>query len=147
MILCIKNLTLLRSLFDYNKNKEILIKNKTNIDNCNFTFDGKRDTLNFSLYVVSNCDLFLSELNNLYDFLELSYNDNEIFTDLCLKFSDLEKLIIEISKKLSCGKIIITRGHKGSLVYSKKDGFVGIPVFSKEIVDRVGAGDAFFSVT
>jgi len=31
--------------------------------------------------------------------------------------------------------------------YSKKDGFVGIPVFSKEIVDRVGAGDAFFSVT
>lgn len=63
------------------------------------------------------------------------------------KFSDLEKLIIEISKKLTCEKIIITRGHKGSLVYSKKDGFVEIPVFSKEIVDRVGAGDAFFSVT
>lgn len=63
------------------------------------------------------------------------------------KFSDLEKLIIEVSKKLDCQKIIITRGHKGSLAYSKKDGFVGIPVFSKEIVDRVGAGDAFFSVT
>lgn len=63
------------------------------------------------------------------------------------KFSNLEKLIVEISRKIGCEKIIITRGHKGSLAYSKKDGFVEIPVFSKEIVDRVGAGDAFFSVT
>lgn len=63
------------------------------------------------------------------------------------KFSNLENLIVEISRKLDCEKIIITRGHKGSLAYSKKDGFTQIPVFSKEIVDRVGAGDAFFSVT
>jgi sugar/nucleoside kinase (ribokinase family) len=63
------------------------------------------------------------------------------------KFSDLEKLIVQISKKLSCEKIIITRGHKGSLAYSRKEGFKEIPVFSKEIVDRIGAGDAFFSIT
>lgn len=63
------------------------------------------------------------------------------------KFSNLEKLILEISKKLKCKNIIITRGHKGSLAYSRKEGFVEIPVFSKDVVDRIGAGDAFLSIT
>lgn len=63
------------------------------------------------------------------------------------KFSNLEKLTLNISKKLYCNKIIITRGHRGSLAYSKKEGFREIPVFSKEVVDRIGAGDAYFSIT
>jgi len=62
------------------------------------------------------------------------------------KASDLEHLITSISKKINCEKIIITRGHKGSLAYSAKEGFSYTPVFSKDIVDRIGAGDAFFSV-
>ncbi|MCK9614341.1 MAG: PfkB family carbohydrate kinase [Candidatus Omnitrophica bacterium] len=63
------------------------------------------------------------------------------------KFSNLEKLISHVSEKLSCDKMIITRGHKGALAYSRKDGFSHIPVFSKEVLDRIGAGDAFFSIT
>lgn len=61
--------------------------------------------------------------------------------------SNLEGLISEISKKLSCAKIIVTRGHKGSLAYTKKEGFFPIPVFSKEVLDRIGAGDAYFAIT
>ncbi|MDD5584276.1 MAG: PfkB family carbohydrate kinase [Candidatus Omnitrophica bacterium] len=63
------------------------------------------------------------------------------------KFSNLEKLILDIKKRISCKKIIITRGHKGSLAYAQDTGFSKVPVFSKEIVDRMGAGDAYFSVT
>ncbi len=63
------------------------------------------------------------------------------------KYLSLEKLVLRISKELKCSRIIITRGHKGSLSYSKKEGFSQIPIFSKEIVDRIGAGDAYFSVT
>lgn len=63
------------------------------------------------------------------------------------RFSDLKELIPGISSKLNCKKIIVTRGHKGSLVYSKEQGFIHIPVFSKEVLDRIGAGDAYFSVT
>jgi len=63
------------------------------------------------------------------------------------RFSNLEKLIQKISRKLKCEKIIVTRGHKGSLAYSSKEGFAEIPVFSKEVVDRTGAGDAYFSIT
>jgi len=63
------------------------------------------------------------------------------------KSSNLEKLVSYVSEKLLCDKMIITRGHKGALAYSKKDGFSHIPVFSKEVLDRIGAGDAFFSIT
>lgn len=63
------------------------------------------------------------------------------------RFSNIEKLTLAIGRKLNCNKIIVTRGHKGSLAYSKKEGFSGIPIFSKEVVDRIGAGDAYFSVT
>lgn len=63
------------------------------------------------------------------------------------KFSNLETLILNTAKLLDCKNIIITRGHNGSLVYSKKEGFIKIPVFSKEVIDRVGAGDAYYSIT
>jgi len=63
------------------------------------------------------------------------------------KYSNLEQLITKVSKKLKCDKVIITRGHRGSLGYSKKEGFRHIPVFSTEVVDRIGAGDAYFSIT
>lgn len=63
------------------------------------------------------------------------------------KVSSLEPLISNTSKSLGCERIIITRGHRGSLAYSKKGGFMEIPVFSKEVIDRIGAGDAFFAIT
>jgi bifunctional ADP-heptose synthase (sugar kinase/adenylyltransferase) len=63
------------------------------------------------------------------------------------KYSNLEKLVLKVSRKLDCEKVIITRGHRGSLAYSKREGFMAIPVFSTEVVDRIGAGDAYFSVT
>lgn len=63
------------------------------------------------------------------------------------KFGKIEDLILALKKKLKCKKIVITRGHNGATTYEEKKGFSHIPVFSKEIVDRVGAGDAFLSVT
>jgi len=61
------------------------------------------------------------------------------------KTSTLESLMLQVSKRIKCKNVIITRGHRGSLAYSKRDGFSEIPVLSKEVLDRVGAGDAFFS--
>jgi sugar/nucleoside kinase (ribokinase family) len=63
------------------------------------------------------------------------------------RVSELKDLILEVSRLLKCKKIIITRGHRGSLAYSKAEGFKAVPVFSTQILDRVGAGDAFFSLT
>lgn len=63
------------------------------------------------------------------------------------KFGDLKDLILKTAKDLNCQYVTVTRGHLGSLTYSKEDGFFETPIFSKEIVDRVGAGDAFLAVT
>jgi len=63
------------------------------------------------------------------------------------KYSNLEDAISRLVKTVDCPNIIITRGHRGSMGYSKKSGFTSVPVFSKEIVDTVGAGDAFLSLT
>jgi rfaE bifunctional protein nucleotidyltransferase chain/domain len=63
------------------------------------------------------------------------------------KFTDTERLALKLAELIKSKKITITRGHRGSLVYSKKKGFASVPVFSKEVVDRVGAGDAYLSIT
>ena len=62
------------------------------------------------------------------------------------KHEDLETLIPRTSKKLSCPNIIITQGIKGCLYYSDNK-LVRIPAFSESVLDTMGAGDAFLSIT
>ena len=48
---------------------------------------------------------------------------------------------------IDCGKVIVTQGKHGC-VTCERDGIVHtIPAFAKNVVDTVGAGDAFLSVT
>jgi len=63
------------------------------------------------------------------------------------KFENLEKLVMDIAGQLHCGRVTVTRGHNGSLGYEAGKGFFESPVFSREVVDRVGAGDAYLAVT
>lgn len=63
------------------------------------------------------------------------------------RFGDMKQLMKKTAKKLKSKYVTVTRGHTGSLVYSQKHGFADTPVLSREIVDRVGAGDAFLAVT
>ncbi len=58
----------------------------------------------------------------------------------------VETLLLDVAKQLRTEQMIVTRGHKGSLAYSRKEGFTSIPVFSSKVVDRVGAGDAYLSL-
>ena len=62
------------------------------------------------------------------------------------KFSDLVKLAKRIARKLSCLELIVTRGPFGSISVTQKNGAVHSPSLATSIVDRVGAGDAFFAI-
>ncbi|MFA6584004.1 MAG: PfkB family carbohydrate kinase [Elusimicrobiaceae bacterium] len=62
------------------------------------------------------------------------------------KYGEVRNLITALSGKLSCSQISITRGHLGSTTYNGGS-FFETPVFSSKIVDRVGAGDSYLSVT
>jgi len=60
---------------------------------------------------------------------------------------DLRPLMNDIAHRLNCRRFVVTRGRKGALVRNDHGGFVEVPSFATNIVDRVGAGDAFFAVT
>jgi len=50
-------------------------------------------------------------------------------------------------QKIGATRLIVTQGRKGCAVLSGDGDFVEVPAFADKTVDRVGSGDAFFSVT
>jgi bifunctional ADP-heptose synthase (sugar kinase/adenylyltransferase) len=60
---------------------------------------------------------------------------------------DIQKLVLSVFGKMKAKAMVVTRGHRGSMSYSRKEGFVSIPVFSEKIVDRTGAGDAYLALS
>ena len=61
----------------------------------------------------------------------------------------MEDLVETLCEELLCSKIAVTHGHNDTLMYSmySADKFYKIPIFSNEVKDTIGAGDAFFSIT
>lgn len=63
------------------------------------------------------------------------------------KHGSLEELIRDIVRQLDCGMISVTLGDRGTLVHEAGNGFCEAPIFSDGVVDSVGAGDAYLSIT
>ncbi len=55
--------------------------------------------------------------------------------------------MLRLAKKLKCDRIAVTHSRYDTLVYSSEEGFFKIPTFSREVLDTVGAGDAFLCIT
>ena len=53
----------------------------------------------------------------------------------------------KLAEDMSCRHFVVTRGKKGCMVTDRQGGLIQVPGFSREVVDRVGAGDAFFVIT
>jgi rfaE bifunctional protein nucleotidyltransferase chain/domain len=58
---------------------------------------------------------------------------------------DIARAIAE--DRVDCQKIIITQGKHGCVTYERGELVHTIPAFAKNIVDTVGAGDAFLAIT
>lgn len=79
------------------------------------------------------------------DFVCIS--ENELRMEFRSRTRTLEDITEELAKKLSCERIVITRGRVGCVCFHCDQGFQVVPAFTQRIVDRVGAGDAVFAVT
>jgi len=79
------------------------------------------------------------------DFLCVS--ENELRLDARSRSRELECIVKDISVKLSCGRVIITKGPEGCLCYGSEEGFFKVPALTSNVVDRVGAGDSVFAVS
>lgn len=64
------------------------------------------------------------------------------------KISPIEEIITNrLPQKIDCKKFIITNGKHGCITHEPGDVVHTIPALTKSVVDTVGAGDAFLSVT
>ncbi len=77
----------------------------------------------------------------------ISISERELRLEARRPRGNLRELVEDISDKLSCERIVITRGEQGCLCYSGDGSFYEIPAFTGRVVDRVGAGDAVLAVT
>ncbi len=60
--------------------------------------------------------------------------------------SSVEDLMHALSAALSPKVMTVTRGHHGSVTWRPDEAVAHVPVLSRQVVDTVGAGDAFLSV-
>jgi rfaE bifunctional protein nucleotidyltransferase chain/domain len=64
------------------------------------------------------------------------------------KFSDIAAVIEQkLHGRVACDNIIVTHGSFGCYPFSVKTGVARVPAFTKTVVDTVGAGDAFLTIT
>jgi rfaE bifunctional protein nucleotidyltransferase chain/domain len=63
------------------------------------------------------------------------------------RVSPVGDIVHRIEELISCPRAIITQGKHGCVTYDRGGVVHTIPAFAKNVVDTVGAGDAFLSVT
>jgi bifunctional ADP-heptose synthase (sugar kinase/adenylyltransferase) len=62
------------------------------------------------------------------------------------KHKDIEVIGNLLLQRLAANCLIITRGRKGSVAFEKNGSVIHCPSFAIRVVDRVGAGDDFFTI-
>jgi rfaE bifunctional protein nucleotidyltransferase chain/domain len=63
------------------------------------------------------------------------------------RHGDVQALTREVYEKLGCRRLVVTRGKNGCLCCDPQEGLIQIPAVAGKVVDRIGAGDAFLSVS
>jgi bifunctional ADP-heptose synthase (sugar kinase/adenylyltransferase) len=63
------------------------------------------------------------------------------------RHGDVRDLTRDVFGQLGCRRLIVTRGKNGCLGCDSATGLVQIPAVAGKVVDRIGAGDAFLSIS
>lgn len=63
------------------------------------------------------------------------------------RYAPVPELIEQVAGDLACKMMTVTRGHHGSMTFVPGKGITVVPVLSREVVDTIGAGDAYLAIT
>lgn len=63
------------------------------------------------------------------------------------KIGELSQIMKNVAGKIKCENLIVTRGNYGALSLTKKKQVLSAPALATNVIDPVGAGDAFFAFT
>ena len=77
----------------------------------------------------------------------VSLAEHEIRLEMRDMAGKLFPMMHKLSQDLSSRHFVVTRGKKGCMVTDYTGSLIQVPGFSQNVVDRVGAGDAFFVIT
>jgi rfaE bifunctional protein kinase chain/domain/rfaE bifunctional protein nucleotidyltransferase chain/domain len=76
----------------------------------------------------------------------ISIDERELRLPYRAKFGEIEPLISRVAKDTQCKRVNITLGGAGSIYYQDGKTYY-VPIFSNQVVDSLGAGDAVLSIT
>jgi rfaE bifunctional protein nucleotidyltransferase chain/domain len=78
----------------------------------------------------------------------VSLNEPELRLAAHNRMDDLEQVCQQVADKLGVSHFAVTRGTKGVVTYDAAAGqFHKVPALSSRVIDRIGAGDAFLSLS
>lgn len=78
----------------------------------------------------------------------VSLNEPELRLAAHNRMDDLELVCQQVADKLGVSHFAVTRGTKGVVTYDAAAGkFHKVPALSSRVIDRIGAGDAFLSLS
>ncbi len=77
----------------------------------------------------------------------VSLAEHEIRLEMRDTAGRLFPMIRKLAQDMSCRHFVVTRGMKGCMLTDRQGSLFQVPGFSQNVVDRVGAGDAFFVMT
>jgi sugar/nucleoside kinase (ribokinase family) len=73
--------------------------------------------------------------------------EHEIRLEMRQRNGSIRPMMETLSRDMRAKQVVVTRGRNGCLVADGNADFVAVPAFARSVVDRVGAGDAFLSIT
>ncbi len=77
----------------------------------------------------------------------VSLSEHEIRLEFRDMYGEIIPMLDSSSRHLGTRVYAVTQGKKGCLVKNQDDRSIKVPAFAPKVVDRVGSGDAFFSIT
>lgn len=77
----------------------------------------------------------------------ISLNEPELRLAAHDRTSSLEGIASDISQIMQCKTLSVTRGVRGLLCHSAPETFLHLPPFATHSIDRIGAGDSYFSLS
>lgn len=77
----------------------------------------------------------------------VSLAEHEIRLEMRDTAGRLFPMMHKLAQDMSCRHFVVTRGKRGCMLTDREGSLFQVPGFSREVVDRVGAGDAFFVIT
>lgn len=72
---------------------------------------------------------------------------HEIDMETRRRDGSLHDRVLEVARRIECGRFTVTLGKEGSLHYDVQTGFCEFPSLATRVLDRVGAGDGVLAVT